>query len=115
MIQNGDTVVCKVRSTNVVRVRCGVIRSYKNLLVAGNLTEYDNTNTVIVRRLAGVVRTSDVAAPGAVPANWNPFAAGTNTADEFTLSSTGTVQDMAELQGRMYIYTNSSIHSLEQT
>jgi len=115
MIQNGDTVVCKVRSTNVVRVRCGVIRAYKNLLVAGNLTEYDSTNTVIVRRLAGVVRTSDVAAPGAVPANWNPFAAGTNTADEFTLSSTGTVQDMAELQGRMYIYTNSSIHSLEQT
>ena len=115
MIQNGDTVVCKVRSTNVVRVRCGVIRAYKNLLVAGNLTEYDNTNTTIIRRLAGVVRTSDVAAPGAVPANWNPFAAGTNTADEFTLSSTGTVQDMAELQGRMYIYTNSSIHSLEQT
>jgi hypothetical protein len=115
MIQNGDTVVCKVKSTNVVRVRCGVIRAYKNLLVAGNLTEYDNTNTIIVRRLAGVVRTSDVAAPGAVPANWNPFAAGTNTADEFTLSSTGTVQDMAELQGRMYIYTNSSIHSLEQT
>ena len=115
MIQSGDTVVCKVRSTNVVRVRCGVIRAYKNLLVAGNLTEYDNTNTVIVRRLAGVVRTSDVAAPGAVPANWNPFAAGTNTADEFTLSSTGTVQDMAELQGRMYIYTNNSIHSLEQT
>lgn len=115
MLLSGDTVVCKVRSSNIVQVRCGVIRAYKNLLVAGNLTEYDSTNTTILRRLAGVVRTSDVAAPGAMPANWNPFASGVNTADEFTLSSTGTVQDMAELQGRMYIYTNSSIHSLEQT
>ena len=115
MVLSGDTVICKVSSTNVVKVRCGVIRAYKNLLVAGNLTEYDSTNRTILRRLAGVVRTSDVAAPGAMPANWNPFASGVNTADEFTLSSTGTVQDMAELQGRMYIYTNSSIHSLEQT
>ena len=115
MLISGDTVICKVRSADIVQVRCGVIRAYKNLLVAGNLTEYDSTNTTILRRLAGVVRTSDVAAPGAMPANWNPFAAGVNTADEFTLSSTGTVQDMAELQGRMYIYTNSSIHSLEQT
>ena len=115
MITSGDTVVCKVRSANVVNVRCGVIRAYKNLLIAGNLTEYDNTNTTILRRLAGVIRTSDVAAPGAVPANWNPFAAGVNTADEFTLSSTGTVQDMAEMQGNMYIYTNHSIHSIQQT
>jgi hypothetical protein len=115
MLLSGDTAVCKVRSSNIVQVRCGVLRAYKNLLVAGNLTEYDSTNTTILRRLAGVVRTSDVAAPGAMPANWNPFASGVNTADEFTLSSTGTVQDMAELQGRMYIYTNSSIHSLEQT
>jgi len=115
MLVNGDTVIVKANTTNIVRVRCGVLRAYKNLLIAGNLTEYDSTNTTIVRRLAGVVRTSDVAAPGAIPANWNPFAAGVNTADEFTLSSTGTVQDMAELQGRMYIYTNNSIHSLEQT
>ena len=115
MLVNGDTVIIKVSTTNIVTVRCGVIRAYKNLLLAGNLTEYDNTNSVIVRRLAGVVRTSDVAAPGSIPANWNPFAAGVNTADEFTLSSTGTIQDMVELQGRMYIYTNSSIHSLEQT
>jgi len=115
MVVNGDIVTVKVSTTNIVKVRCAVIRAYKNLLVAGNLTEYDSTNTTIVRRLAGVVRTSDVAAPGSIPANWNPFAAGVNTADEFTLSSTGTVQDMAELQGRMYIYTNNSIHSLEQT
>src|SRR6056300_166303 len=116
MIQDGDGIVINVRATNVVRVRCGVIRSYKNLLVVGNLTEYDPSNAnAVVRRLAGVVRTSDVAAPGSIPSNWNPFNAGVNTADEFILSSTGTVQDMAELQGRLYIYTNTSIHSLEQT
>jgi len=112
---SGDTIILKVRSKNVLNVRCGVIRSFKNLLIAGNLTEFDSTNNALIRRLAGVVRTSDVAAPGSVPANWNPFASGVNTADEFTLSSTGTVQDMAELQGRMYVYTNSSIHSIEQT
>jgi len=116
MILDGDGIVITVRATNVVRVRCGVVRAYKNLLVAGNLTEYDPSNAnAVVRRLAGVIRTSDVAAPGSIPANWNPFNAGVNTADEFTLSSTGTVQDMAELQGRLYIYTNTSIHSLEQT
>ena len=116
MIQNGDGIVITVRATNIVRVRCGVIRAYKNLLVAGNLTEYDPSNSnAVVRRLAGVIRTSDVAAPGSIPANWNPFNAGVNTADEFNLSSTGTVQDMAELQGRLYVYTNTSIHSLEQT
>lgn len=116
MIVDGDGIVITVRATNIVRVRCGVIRAYKNLLVAGNLTEYDPSNSnAVVRRLAGVIRTSDVAAPGAIPANWNPFNAGVNTADEFTLSSTGTVQDMAELQGRLYVYTNTSIHSLEQT
>ena len=115
-ILDGDSITITVRATNVVSVRCGVIRAYKNLLIAGNLTEFDPANgNAVVRRLAGVIRTSDVAAPGSIPANWNPFNAGVNTADEFILSSTGTVQDMAEMQGRMYIYTNSSIHSIEQT
>lgn len=116
MIANGDGIAVTVRATNTAQVRCGVIRAYKNLLVAGNLTEIDpQNNNAVIRRLAGVIRTSDVAAPGSIPANWNPFNAGVNTADEFTLSATGTVQDMAELQGRLYIYTNTSIHSLEQT
>ena len=69
----------------------------------------------VVRNLPGVIRTSDVAAPGSIPANWNPFKTGVNTADEFTLSSTGIVQDMVELQGILYIYTNESIHSVQQT
>ena len=61
-----------------------------NILVAGNLVEINSTfnpatdpaEDRIVRRLSGVVRTSDVAAPGAVPNNWNPFRAGVSTADE---------------------------------
>ena len=65
--------------------------------------------------MPGVVRTSDVAVPGSVPQNWNPFAPGTNTADEFVLSDTATVQDLVQLQGNMYIYTNTSIHNLRLT
>ena len=67
------------------------------------------------RRLSGVVRTSDVAIPGAIPNNWNPFAAGVSTADEFTLSETNIIQDMKSLQGNMYIYTTSSIHVMRLT
>ena len=66
----------------------------------------EETSDGIVNEMPGVVRTSDVAVPGSVPQNWNPFAPGVNTADEFVLSDTSTVQDMLELQGNMYIYTN---------
>ena len=90
-------------------VTCGVVRSYGNLLVAGNLKETGG------RTLTGTVRTSDVAAPGVIPENWNPFKNGANTADEFILASTGTIKDMAELQGVLYVYTDSSIHSIQQT
>ena len=67
------------------------------------------------RTLVGTVRTSDVAAPGEIPQNWNPFRDGANTADEFILSTTGTVRDMVELQGNLYVYTDTSIHSVQQT
>ena len=75
----------------------------------------DPAENRIVRRLSGVVRTSDVAAPGAVPNNWNPFRAGVSTADEFTLSDTNIVEDMFSLQGNLYIYTNNSIHVMRLT
>ena len=69
----------------------------------------------ILRRLTGVVRSSDVAQPGAIPNNWNPFAAGVSTADEFVIADTGTVQDMVPLQGNLYLYTNSSISVMRPT
>ena len=112
-IVQDDIVRCFVISRNPIATSCGVIRSFGNFLVAGNLKE--STTAGVVRSLPGVVRTSDVAVPGSVPQNWNPFAAGTNTADEFTLSDTSTVQDLVQLQGNMYIYTNTSIHNLRLT
>ena len=112
-IVENDVVRCFVVSRNPIATSCGVIRSFGNFLVAGNLKE--TTTAGVIRSLPGVVRTSDVAVPGSVPQNWNPFAPGTNTADEFVLSDTATVQDLLQLQGNMYIYTNTSIHNLRLT
>ena len=98
-----------VTTAPVSTVTAGVVRSYGNLIVAGNLKETGG------RTLTGTVRTSDVAGPGFIPQNWNPFKRGANTADEFVLASTGTIQDLAELQGVLYVYTDSSIHSMQQT
>lgn len=114
-LADGDTITVSLKSRNPVTVRCGVIRAFKDLLVAGNLVETDHSSGAIVRQLTGVVRTSDVATPGTVPNNWNPFEAGVNTADEFTLSDTNVVQDLISLQGSLYIYTTSSIHVMKLT
>jgi hypothetical protein len=105
----GTTFTVATISDPVVDVTCGVIRAYGNLLVAGNLVENGR------RTMVGTVRTSNVAAPGQIPKDWNPFYLGANTADEFLLSSTGTIRDMAELQGILYVYTDSSIHAIQQT
>ena len=113
-LSNGNTVTVNVNSRNPVNVRCGVLEAFGNLLVAGDLTEID-TSGATIRRLSGVVRTSDVAAPGALPINWNPFEAGASTADEFTLSETSQIQDMKPLQGNMYIYATDSIHAMRLT
>ena len=108
-----DEVQITVQSRNPVAVTCGIIQSFGNLLVAGDLTEKDGST--IIRRLSGVVRTSDVAVPGSVPNNWNPFAAGVSTADEFTLSETNVIKDMKSLQSNMYIYSTDSIHAMRLT
>ena len=105
----GDTFTITTVSAPIATVTASVVRAYGNLLVAGNLKETGG------RTLTGTVRTSDVAAPGQIPTNWNPFNLGVNTADEFILASTGEIQDMAELQGVLYVYTDSSIHSIQQT
>ena len=105
----GNTFMFRIISGDPGSVTAGVIRSYGNLLVAGNLRESTG------RSITGTVRTSDVAAPGNMPQNWNPFRNGANTADELILASTGVIQDMVELQGVMYVYTDGSIHSVQQT
>ena len=112
-LQADDIVRIFLVSNSVVSVRAGVVRAYGDLLVAGNLRE--TSGSAIIRNLPGVVRTSDVAPAGSIPANWNPFRIGAGTADEFVMSSTGIIQDMAEIQGTLMIYTNNSIHSLRPT
>ncbi len=109
----GNSFRIAIVSAPVETVTAGVVRAYGNLLIAGNLREVDEDGSI--RTLTGTIRTSDVAGPGEIPQNWNPFSLGVNTADEFILASTGTVMDMAELQGVMYVYTDSSIHSIQQT
>ena len=121
VLATGTQVNITVSSNEPVLVRAGVIRSFGDFLVAGNLTEFTRATEdgasfdTVIRNLAGIVRTSDVAAPGEVPSNWNPFASGVSTADEFILTATGVVQDMVELQGSFYIYSNSSISIMRQT
>ena len=116
VLSNEDLVEIKFESVNVVAVRAAVVRSFKNYLIAGDLTEVDSTNNAkVVRRLSGVVRTSDSAAPGSIPNNWNPFAAGVNTADEFTLSETYIVKDIVSMQGSLFVYTTQSIHQIQET
>jgi len=108
-----DKITVTVTTRNPVSITCGVIRSFGSILVAGDITEKDGAT--VVRKLTGTIRTSDPAAAGAMPNNWNPFAAGKSTAEEFVLAETDTVRDFVQLQGNLYIYTNSSIHAMRAT
>ena len=103
-----------VGSETVNSVTAGVIRTYGDFLIAGNLVERDS-NGDVVRALPNTIRTSDIAAPGDIPQNWNPFEVGANTADEFVVTGDGIVQDFVELQGNMYVYSNSSISVISRT
>ena len=107
-----------------LQVTAGVIRDFGDFLVAGDLVERgdilaaDGTvmqSNTIIRSLPGIVRSSDIAEAGRIPANWNPFATAVNTADEFTITNDGIVQDFVELQGNMFIYSNSSISVMART
>lgn len=95
-------------------VRAGVISSFGNVLIAGDLTitsTDSDTSTVTTTRLPGTVRISSRAAAGAIPQSWTPGELGdTSTADEFELSDTSRVITMAPLQGDVLVYTQDSIH-----
>ena len=92
-------------------VTAGTIVSFGNVLMAGNLIERNSAGDVI-RDLRGVVRSSDVAAPGSIPTNWDPFQTAVNTADEILIADTGQITAMVQLQGNMYVYTANSINQL---
>ena len=114
-LEDGDRVIVVIRSTDIVQVRAQVVRAWGDVLVAGGLTEIGDTTGDVLRNQTGVVRISDVAAPGSIPHNWNPYSVGVSTADEFTLATTGVIRELAELQGNLYVYTDNSIHTISRT
>ena len=96
-------------------VTAGVIRTYGDFLVAGNLVERTAVDGEVIRALPNIIRSSNIAAPGAIPQIWNPFHDAVNTADEFVVTGDGIVVDFVELQGNMYVYSNSSISVISRT
>ena len=101
-------------STTVSKVYCGIIIPLGNLLLAGDLQEFDSSDNII-RDLRGVVRSSSVASPGNIPQNWNPFATGAGTADELIIADTGRIKAMKPLQGKVMVYTAGSISQVSVT
>jgi hypothetical protein len=89
-------------------VTAKVIRSLNYSLVAGNLTLNQSGITTYA---PGTIRVSSQSPTGSVPQTWQPGVT-TDTADEFEISSTSPVLDMAELRGGMYIYCQDSISVL---
>jgi hypothetical protein len=114
-IDDGENFIVYKQSLAAVDIRANLIKSYRDILIAGDLRIIDTSDGSTIRRLPGLIRTSNIAAPGSLPTNWNPFSSGANTADEIQLSSTGIVRDMVPLQNSMVIYTDRSIHTLNLT
>lgn len=85
-----------------------VVRSLNYSLVAANLTLTQDGTTTFA---PGTIRVSVQAGTGSIPNIWAPGLT-TDTADEFELSSTSPVLDMAELRGNMFVYSSDSISIL---
>jgi len=85
-----------------------VVRALNYSLVAANLTINDNN---VLSYAPGTIRVSAQAPTGNVPQVWQPGLT-TDTADEFELSSTAPILDMAELRGNMFVYSQDSISML---
>ena len=104
------------KEINGTHIGAKVIRGYKNVLIAGNLKEYEIVNgsplTSPSKNFPGTIRISTSAAAGGIPQTWEPGLT-TSFADEFELSTTSAVQEILPLQGVAMIYTTDSIHSLQ--
>ena len=118
----GDQIEIK-EPVEVSRI-CRVTNVFNNTTLEVDVLESFDYSTVrytivsggrAIRNQPGVVRISDVAAPGGIPHNWNPYSVGVSTAEEFTLATTGVIQDLVQMQGSLYVYTNNSIHILQKT
>lgn len=89
-------------------VTAKVIRSLNYSLVAANLTIVSGGTTT---NAPGTIRVSVQAPTGGIPQVWQPGLT-SDTADEFELSSTSPILDMAELRGNMFVYSSDSINIL---
>jgi hypothetical protein len=99
-----------------VHVAAKVIRAYKNVLIAGNISEFPITSGNVglnaTRKLPGTIRISTAAPAGEIPSTWKPGET-TAFADEFELSTTSGIMDIVPLQGVAMVYTTDSIHSIQ--
>jgi hypothetical protein len=91
-----------------LQVTAKVIKPIRNSLIAANLTITD-TSTGLITRAPGTIRISVQAAPGYIPTVWQPGTT-TDTADEFELSSTSPILEIADLRGNTFVYSSDSIH-----
>ena len=97
--------------TPSLTITAGVVRPYRNFLVAGNITTEDISN--VITSNPGTIRISSAAAPGQVPSNWQPGTLGQrDSADELELSQTEPIVEMSDLRGQLFVYTGDSIHSV---
>ena len=94
------------------RITAGVLRPYRNHLVAGNISAIETSGDEnVISRNPGTIRISAAAPAGAVPTTWEP-GVDANTADEFELSQTEPITEMQELRGHLFVYTGNSIHQV---
>ena len=94
-------------------VKAGVIRPFKYVLVAGNITQTDSSDNSIQRN-AGTIRVSNQAAAGALP-TWDTSLGSADTSDEFELSENGEIKEMVSLGDNLMIFTNDDIYGLTLT
>jgi hypothetical protein len=91
-------------------VTAKVIRSLNYSLVAANLTIADS-GLGTTSYAPSTIRVSTQAPTGGIPQTWKPGLT-TDTADEFEVSSTSPILDMAELRGNLFIYSQDSVSYL---
>ena len=92
-----------------------VVRSFKSVLIAGNLSQYPISAGIVATtpelNRPGSIRISTTGANGLPPSTWQPGLT-TEFADEFDLATTSPIVDIVPLQGSAIIYTTDSIHQL---
>ena len=97
-------------NTAYTDVRAAVIRPFKYVQVAGNITQTVTADNSVERN-AGTIRISNLATPGNLP-TWDPTLAAATSADEFELADNGEIIDMVSLGDNLMIFTDNTIFSL---